>query len=96
MDFIDISLHRLWKPNIGFLGTTAVMVHGTRRMKGQENGELHNEELHILYSFPNIRQIKSKRVRWIGHVACMIEERESVQSFDRKVRRKENTWKTEA
>jgi hypothetical protein len=37
---------------------------------------LHNEELHILQSFPNIiRQIKSRRMRWVGHVACMGEER---------------------
>jgi hypothetical protein len=37
---------------------------------------LHNEELHILYSFPNIiRQIKSRRMRWAGHVARMGEER---------------------
>jgi hypothetical protein len=33
---------------------------------------LHNEELHILYSSPNIiRQIKSRRMRWAGHVAHM-------------------------
>jgi hypothetical protein len=37
---------------------------------------LHNEELHILYSSPNIiRQIKSRRKRWAGHVARMGEER---------------------
>jgi hypothetical protein len=37
---------------------------------------LHNEELHILYSSPNIiRQIKSRRMRWEGHVACMGEEK---------------------
>jgi hypothetical protein len=37
--------------------------------------KLHNEELHILYSSPNIvRQIKSRRMRWAGHVACMGEE----------------------
>jgi hypothetical protein len=34
------------------------------------------EELHILYSSPNIiRQIKSKRMRWAGHVARMGQER---------------------
>jgi hypothetical protein len=34
--------------------------------------KLHNEELHILYSSSNItRQIKSRRMRWTGHVACM-------------------------
>jgi hypothetical protein len=34
--------------------------------------KLHNEELHNLYSSPNInRMIKSRRVRWAGHVARM-------------------------
>jgi hypothetical protein len=32
--------------------------------------KLHNEELHNLYSLPNIiRMIKSRRMRWAGHVA---------------------------
>jgi hypothetical protein len=36
---------------------------------------MHNEELHILYSSPDIiRQIKSRRMRWAGHVARMGEE----------------------
>jgi hypothetical protein len=36
----------------------------------------HNEELHILYSSPNIiRQTKPKRMRWTGHVARMRSER---------------------
>jgi hypothetical protein len=34
--------------------------------------KVHNEELHNLYSSPNIiRMIKSRRVRWTGHVARM-------------------------
>jgi hypothetical protein len=38
--------------------------------------KLHNEELHNLYSSPdNIRQIKSRRMRWTGHVARVGEER---------------------
>jgi hypothetical protein len=38
--------------------------------------KLHNEELHILYSSPNtIRMIKSRRMRWAGHVARMGETR---------------------
>jgi hypothetical protein len=33
---------------------------------------LHNEELHNLYSSPSIiRMIKSRRMRWAGHVARM-------------------------
>jgi hypothetical protein len=35
-------------------------------------GELHNEELHNLYTSPNIiRMIKSRKMRWAGHVARM-------------------------
>jgi hypothetical protein len=38
--------------------------------------KLHNEELHNFYSSPNlIRTIKSRRMRWAGHVARM-EKRE--------------------
>jgi hypothetical protein len=37
---------------------------------------LHSEELHNLYSSPNIiRVLKSKRMRWAGHVARMGEVR---------------------
>jgi hypothetical protein len=38
--------------------------------------KLHNEELLNLYSSPAIiRQVKSRRMRWAGHVARMGEER---------------------
>jgi hypothetical protein len=38
--------------------------------------KLHNEELHDLYSSPSIiRIIKSRRMRWVGHVARMGEKR---------------------
>jgi hypothetical protein len=37
---------------------------------------LHNEEPYALYSSPNIvRVIKSRRLRWAGHVARMGERR---------------------
>jgi len=43
--------------------------------RDQVTGELrklHNEELNVLYFSPNIvRVIKSRRLRWAGHVACM-------------------------
>jgi len=36
--------------------------------------KLHNEEHNDLYSSPSIiRVIKSRRMRWAGHVACMVE-----------------------
>ncbi|KAJ4431417.1 hypothetical protein ANN_20014 [Periplaneta americana] len=38
--------------------------------------KLHNAELHALYSSPDIiRNIKSRRLRWVGHVARMGESR---------------------
>jgi hypothetical protein len=38
--------------------------------------KLHNEEMNDLYSLPNIvRVVKSRRMRWAGHVARMGEER---------------------
>ena len=48
-------------------------------LKRDENGEwrrLHYEELHSLYRSPNIaRAIKSRRLRWAGHVVRMEEGR---------------------
>jgi hypothetical protein len=38
--------------------------------------KLHNEELNDLYSLPNmVRMVKSRRMRWAGHVARMGEGR---------------------
>jgi hypothetical protein len=41
-----------------------------------ENYKLHNDELYNLYSSPNIVEgIKSRMLRWAGHVARMVEGR---------------------
>jgi len=41
-----------------------------------ERRRLHNEELNDLYSSPNIvRVIKLRKMRWVGHVASIGEER---------------------
>ena len=44
--------------------------------------KLHNEELNDLYSSPNIvRMIKSRRMRWVGHVARMGGVERRIQGF---------------
>jgi hypothetical protein len=47
--------------------------------------ELYNEKLYSLYSSPSkIRMIKSKRMRWSGHVARMGEKRHAYRILVRK------------
>jgi len=47
-------------------------IFGPKREKDGSWRKLHNDELHDLYSSPNIvKVIKSKRMRWAGHVARM-------------------------
>ena len=40
-----------------------------------EWGKLHNEELNDLYSPNIVRVMKSRKMRWVGHVARMGERR---------------------
>jgi hypothetical protein len=48
-------------------------------------GKLHNKELHDLYSSPSIiRIIKSRRMRWPGHVARMVVKRNARRLLVRK------------
>jgi hypothetical protein len=44
--------------------------------------QLHSRELHNLYSSPDIiRQIKSRRMRWAGHVARVAEGRNAYKAL---------------
>ena len=69
----DVAGGKLWV----FENMVLRRIFGPRR--DEVTGEwrrLHNEELNDLYSSPNIvRVIKSRRMRWTGHVARMGEER---------------------
>ena len=44
--------------------------------------KLHHEELHSLYSSPNVvRVIKSRKLRWTGHIGRMVEYRTHFKIF---------------
>ena len=56
---------------------------------------LHNEELNDLYSSPTIvRVIKSRRMRWAGHMAFMGEERGAYRALVGETGGKETTGET--
>jgi hypothetical protein len=51
-------------------------IFGPKREEDGSWRKLHNDELHSLYSSPNIfRVIKSMRMKWAGHVARIGEGR---------------------
>jgi hypothetical protein len=51
-------------------------IFGPKREEDGSWRKLHNDELHSLYSSTNVvRVIKSRRMRWMGHVARMEAER---------------------
>jgi hypothetical protein len=52
-------------------------IFGPKRDKATRGWrKLYNKELHNLYSSPSIiRMIKSRRMRWAGHVARMEEKK---------------------
>jgi hypothetical protein len=52
-------------------------IFGPKREEDGSWRKLHNDELHNLYSSPNIvRVIESRRMRWVEHVARMGEGRD--------------------
>jgi hypothetical protein len=82
LSYSSISQHVMKKP----WSRTLREEHGLsvlRRIFGLKRAEVtggwwkrHNEELHSLYSASSIiRMIKSRRMRWAGHVGCTRENR---------------------
>jgi hypothetical protein len=71
-------------------------IFGPKRDEGTgEWRKLHNEELHDLYSSPSITRImKSRRMRWAGHVARMGLKRNAYRLLMGKPERKETARKT--
>jgi hypothetical protein len=47
-------------------------IFGPKREEDGSWRKLHNDEIHGLYSSPNfVRMIKSRRMKWVGHMARM-------------------------
>jgi hypothetical protein len=69
-----------------------------RPRRDEDTGEwrkLHNEEFRDLYSSPSIiRIIKSRRMRWVGHVAGLGEKRNAYRLLVGKPEGKETARKT--
>jgi hypothetical protein len=70
-------------------------IFGPKREEDISWRKLHNDELHSLYSSPNIvTMIKARRMRWAEHVARMGEGRGIYRVFGWEARRQETTGKT--
>jgi hypothetical protein len=55
-------------------------IFGPKRGEDGSWTKLHNDELHSLYSSPYIvTVIKSRRMKWAGHVACMGEGEDNIK-----------------
>jgi hypothetical protein len=54
---------------------SVLRIFGPKREEDGSWRKLHNDKLHSLYSSPNTKVIKLRRLRWEGHVTCMGEGR---------------------
>jgi hypothetical protein len=59
------------EPRLRVFENRMLRIFGPKREVDESWRKLHNDELHSLCSSPNIRVIKSRRMRWAGHVARM-------------------------
>jgi hypothetical protein len=66
------SLTLVEEHKLRVLENRVLRIFGPKREEDRSWRKLHNDELHRLHSSPNIvRVIKSRRMRWAGHVARM-------------------------
>jgi hypothetical protein len=71
--------HRL---NVSQKGVPRKIFEPERDEVTREWRKAHNQKLQNLYPSPNIiRVIKSRRMRWVGHVARMGKQERCIQSF---------------
>jgi hypothetical protein len=72
-------------------------IFGPKREEDGSRRKLHNDELHSLYSSPNvIRVIKSRRMRWAEYVAHMGEGRGDYRVLNERPKMEQATGKTKA
>jgi hypothetical protein len=71
-----------------FENTVLKRIFGPKREEDGSSRKLHNDELHNLYSSPNIgRVIKSRRMSWAGHVGTHGGGERCLQGFGWEARR---------
>jgi hypothetical protein len=57
----------------------------TREEVAVSRRKLHNEELHNIYSSPDILKVMKLKRRWAGHVSRVGEMRNALKNFGRRI-----------
>jgi len=104
LSFIGNALYCTLLKFCAFIFVSTRRLGCLRRVFGPKRDEVtgkwrkvHNEELNDMYSSPNIvRMIKSRRMRWAGHIARMGERRGVYRVLVGETEGKRTTWKTQA
>jgi hypothetical protein len=79
--FIQSDLREEHRPRV-FENRVLRRIFGPEREEDRSWRKLHNDELHNLYSSPNIvRVIKVRRLRWVRHLARMGKGERCLQGF---------------